>query len=63
MTPDEFRKDLEQAVNGNMCGLEAVLRLYMPMIDRYSRVNGVLDEDLRQYIMLKIVMTISKFEI
>lgn len=63
MTPGEFRKVLELAVIGDTGGLETVLRLYMPLIDRYSRVNGVLDEDLRQYIMLKIVMTISKFEI
>ncbi len=41
--------------------LEEILKLYMPMIDRYSYLNGKLDEDMKQYIMIHIALNISKF--
>lgn len=58
---DEFQKVLEGAVAGRHDDLETILRLYLPLINRYSCVNGELDEDLRQYLMIHIALNISKF--
>lgn len=49
MTDAEFRKVLEGAVAGKHSDLEMLLELYQPLINKYSKINGVLDEDLRQY--------------
>lgn len=61
MTSIEFNLLLEAAVAGNHDALEDILRLYMPLIDRNSVINGVLDEDCKQYIMMHIALNISKF--
>ncbi len=63
MNAHEFRDTLERALSGDRMALEAILLLYMPMINRYSRVDGELDEDLRQYILLHIIMKIEEFKI
>ena len=52
MKDKEFRAALTAAVAGDHDDLELILRLYAPLIDRYSIVDGRLDEDLRQYIMI-----------
>ena len=58
---EEFRDMLEGAVAGKHKDLETLLELYMPLINHYSMLNGKLDEDLRQYLMIHIVLSISKF--
>ena len=63
MTQEEFRRILQGSVAGSHEDLEEILRLYMPMINKYSYLNGQLDEDLRQYIMIHIALNISKFPI
>lgn len=63
MTHEEFRRILQGAVAGSHEDLEEILRLYMPMINKYSYLDGQLDEDLRQYIMIHIALNISKFPI
>ena len=57
----EFRDVLAGAVVGRQKDLETLLELYMPMINHYSMLNGKLDEDLRQYLMIHIALNISKF--
>lgn len=61
MKPGEFRVTLQAAVAGNHDALEKILDMYMPMINRHSIINGVLDEDCRQYILIHIALSISKF--
>lgn len=63
MNQDEFRRILQGAVAGSHEDLEELLLLYMPMINKYSYLDGQLDEDLRQYIMIHIALNISKFTI
>ena len=63
MTKDEFRKTLQGAVAGNHGDLETILKMYGPLINKYSYLNGKLDEDLRQYIMIHIALNISKFSL
>ena len=61
MRAEEFRKILTEAVAGNHQALDSLLRLYMPLINRYSMIDGQLDEDCRQYILIRITLSISKF--
>lgn len=63
MKPQEFRRILLESIAGSHEALEELLILYMPLINRYSYINGKLDEDLRQYIMIHIALNISKFQI
>lgn len=56
-----FRSILEGAVAGDHDDLETILKMYEPMIRKYSTWNGRVDEDLRQYIMMRIALNISKF--
>ena len=61
LSNEEFRVMLEGAVVGKHKDLETLLELYMPLINHYSMLNGKLDEDLRQYLMIHIALNISKF--
>ena len=63
MNREEFRTTLSLAVSGNIDALADLTELYMPLINKYSYVNGKLDEDLRQNILLELVRSISRFEI
>ena len=46
---------------GSHEALEKILNLYMPLINHNSVINGVLDEDCKQYIMIHIALNIGKF--
>lgn len=61
MKSEEFRQILQAAVAGSHDALEKILELYRPLIDKHSRIDGQLDEDLRQYILIHIALNISKF--
>ena len=61
MNSTEFQAVLQKAVKGDRVALEQLLILYKPLIDHASMVNGRLDEDLRQEIMLHLVKAIPQF--
>ncbi|MBQ9687037.1 MAG: helix-turn-helix domain-containing protein [Oscillospiraceae bacterium] len=61
MKSDQFNYILKSAVAGSHEALEIILKMYEPLIHKHSMVNGKLDEDLRQYIMIHIALNISKF--
>ena len=61
MTPDQFKTILTAAVAGNHDALEEILRLYAPLVAKYSYIDSKFDEDLQQYLMIHIALTISKF--
>lgn len=63
MSKEEFHSVLTGAVMGCHEDLEQILELYMPLIDKYSYVNGKLDEDLKQYLMIHIALQIGKFPV
>ena len=54
---------LHGAVMGSHRDLETILELYMPLIEHHSYLYGRMDEDLKQYILIHIALTISKFKI
>ena len=63
MNADKFRATLTRAIGGSNEALADIIELYMPLINRFSYVDGELDEDLRQYILLHILKKISKFSV
>jgi len=42
--------------------VDKILWLYMPLINRNSVIDGVFDEDCRQYILLRAAEQIRKFD-
>jgi hypothetical protein len=56
MKQNDFRTILTTAVAGDHDALEIILRLYAPLINHNSIVDGQLDEDLRQYILIHIAL-------
>lgn len=61
MSREEFRRILIAAMAGCHEELEQILVLYMPLIEKNSYINGKLDEDLKQYLMIHIALQIGKF--
>ena len=61
LSAEEFQRILEGAVAGRHSDLETILELYLPLINRFSMIDGEIDEDLRQYLMIHIALNISKF--
>lgn len=59
----EFDALLENAVTGNHEDIERLLNFYSSFIKKCSYINGKLDEDLYQHILLHIVKNISKFDL
>ncbi len=63
MEANEFRLLLTKAVAGDMESVEKILLLYMPMVNKHCRINGYIDEDLRQEMLIHIVKNLKKFKI
>ena len=59
MTNEQFREVLIKAQAGDNEAMTDILEMYMPLINKHSYVNGRLDEDLRQNILLEIVKSIK----
>ncbi len=58
-----FAELLSAAQSGDNDAMAYILEMYMPTINRHSRINGVLNEDIRQEILLHIINNIQKFKI
>jgi len=54
---------LIRAVAGDHDAIEEILAIYAPLIDHHSKIDGYIDEDCRQYILMRIAINISKFVI
>ena len=61
LSNNEFREILVRAQAGDNEAMTDILEMYMPLINKHSFVNGKLDEDLLQNILLQIVKSIKKF--
>lgn len=48
---------------GDVEAVEWIIQKYLPLINKYSRWKGKLDEDMRQYIEVQIFRKISKFNL
>ena len=58
-----FEELIIAAQNGSDEAMTEILEMYMPLIDKHSRIDGVLDEDLRQIILMKIIKNIGKCKV
>lgn len=58
-----FSELLTKAISGDHDAIEDILEMYAPLINHHSRIYGYIDEDCRQYIMIRIAINISKFVI
>lgn len=63
MKKETFQRILLEAMAGSHEALETLFKLYEPLINRHCYINGMLDEDLRQYILIHIALNIGKFPI
>ena len=63
MTANQFRGILEAAIAGQQDALEEIFRIYRPLLEKMSSVDGKLDEDLLQKIQIRIALNISKYHI
>ena len=59
MTNEQFRELLIKAQAGDNEAMTDILEMYMPLINKHCYVNGKLDEDLRQNIILEILKSIK----
>lgn len=51
------------AVNGDPFAVEMIMEMIAPVIRRYSWVDGKMDEDLYQYISLRIFEDLKNYQI
>lgn len=63
MKKQSFIDMLNGAIGGNNEDIEKILIMYDPLITNASYLNGKLDEDLKQYLLIHIIKNISKFKI
>lgn len=52
----QFEQLMSKALDNDQQALEDLLLLVEPIINRYSVINGRMDEDLRQQIILRILV-------
>lgn len=62
MTSQEFEFTLKRAIDGDNDAIMDIIGLYEPLINNNSIVDGKFDEDLKQFILLRLVRKISKFK-
>ena len=63
MTSNDFHFVLQAAIAGEHKALEKIIEMYEPLINKYCFIDGEYDEDLHQYILIRIALKISKFNI
>ena len=57
-----FSDVLRAAIASEHEAVEAILSRYMPLISANSVHDGSIDEDLRQYIMMRIIEQLHNFD-
>ena len=62
MESRKFSDVLRGAIAGEHDAVMAIIYRYLPLINRHCMADGILDEDLRQYIMMDIVRKLRKFD-
>ena len=58
-----FKDLVIEAQKGNNEAMIEIIEMYMQVVNKHSYVDGEIDEDLRQEIILKIITNIKKFNI
>ena len=55
-----FRDLIIEAQKWNNEAMTEIIETYMQVVSKHSYIDGRIDEDLRQEILLKIIMNIEK---
>jgi len=58
-----YSEVLRAAMRGEHDAVEAILIRYMPLINKHSVIDGAYDEDLKQYILMRVVDQLGKFNL
>lgn len=58
-----FKDLVIEAQKGNNEAMIEIIEMYMQVVNKHSYIDGEIDEDLRQEIILKIITNIKKFNI
>ena len=58
-----FKDLVIEAQKGNNEAMTEIIEMYMQVVNKHSYIDGEIDEDLRQEIILKIITNIKKFNI
>ena len=58
-----YRDLLEKATQGDKDAVTELYNRYSNKIRKFSKVNGVLDEDLYQTLVMEFLQMVSKFRI
>ena len=53
---------LRKAQEGSLEATEYLLMMYMPMIEKYARLDGAMDEDMRQHLIVCFLLALRKFQ-
>ena len=59
----DFVNILQKAIAGDENAILMILKIYEPLIKSNSKWRGKLDEDLEEYIIIRIIKNIHKFKI
>lgn len=59
----DFFDILQKAIAGDENAILMILKIYEPLIKSNSKWRGKLDEDLEEYIIIRIIKNIHKFKI
>ena len=59
----DFPLLLRKAQEGSLEATEQLLKTYMPMIEKYARLDGKTDEDLRQHLIVCFLLALRKFKL
>jgi len=57
-----FTDVLRDARAGDPDAIESILVRYMPLINHHSAIDGKFDEDMRQHIIMHVIIKIPKFD-
>lgn len=58
----DFIKNLNKCFEGNLDATYALIKQYEGVIDKYSRINGVVNEDLKSEIIIYLLRKTKNFE-
>ncbi len=62
MENKDFVNYLKKAINGDEDSINKIIAEYEDLIKKYSKIDGLVDEDCISHIKLTIIKSIKKFK-
>ncbi|MNO04323.1 Helix-turn-helix domain protein [compost metagenome] len=54
---------LHLAQQGNKDAEATLINRYQPVINKYARVNGIIDEDCKQHLSITFILAVRRFDL